>query len=149
MHWTFFRSGTKRFVGEKKKNKQTNWEEEDDKVGAMRSWNSKLATQHRSPITAFIFVFYFYFFFFSFSFFFPWRLSWFLSLSGLVLNSFFLSYVSNGIGSRDLTWKNLEPFLHVLGIGNKKTFDFWNWQNVSTIRFVALSLWCDYWWIGK
>ena len=48
----------------KKKNKQTNWEEEDDKVGAVRSWNSNLATQHRSPITTFIFVLCFYFLFF-------------------------------------------------------------------------------------
>ena len=52
------------------------------------------------------------FFFFSFfSFFFPWRLLWFLTFSqfGFVLNSIFLFYVSNSIGSRDLPWKNLEP----------------------------------------
>ena len=39
------------------------WEEEDDKVGAVRSWSCKLATQHKSPVTAFIFIFIFVFVF--------------------------------------------------------------------------------------
>ena len=50
-----------------------------------------------------------------------------------------------------VTWlgRIQSPSYTWLGIGNKKTFDFWNWQNVSAIRFATLSLWCDYWWIDK
>ena len=50
-----------------------------------------------------------------------------------------------------VTWlgRIQSPSYTCLGIGNKKTFDFWNFQNVSAIRFATLSLWCDYWWIDK
>ena len=163
----FFQIWNQKICEGKKKNKQTNWEEEDDKVGAVRSWNSKLATKHRSPASAFIFVSFLLFLLFSF--FFPWRLLWFLTFSqfGFVLNSFFLFYVSNSIGSRDLPWKNLEPIssptrdyleesrahllhvtwknpealqLHVTWHWNKKTSDFWNWQNVPANRFATWRL---------
>ena len=65
MHFGLFSELESKDLWEKKK---TNWEEEDDKVGVVRSWSNKLATQRRSPVTAFIFIFVFvfcfYFFFF-------------------------------------------------------------------------------------
>ena len=140
MHWTFFISRTKRFVrGEKNKLRRRRWQ----------SWNSKLVTQHKSLVTAFIFIFCFYFFFFLF----------FLLL-------LFLLFVSTAVVSHLLfVWVCFEVFfmfpkpLRVtwhwfmwlgigkesraptrdLALGKKKIFDFWNWQNVSAIRFASLS----------
>ena len=117
MHFGFFfKFGTKRFVTEKKK--KTNWEEEDDKVGAMRSWSSKLATQHRSPVTAFIFVFCSYFFFFL-----PFLLLLFLlSVSTAVVSEFLTFSLFVLVLNSFLCFQS--PFMW-LALGKKKTFDFW------------------------
>ena len=98
--------------------KITNWEEEDDKVGVVWSWSSKLATQHRSPVTTFIFVFCSYFFFFL-----------------LFLLLLFLLSVSTAVVSEFLTFSLfvliLNSFLYFqspftwLALGKKKTLNFW------------------------
>ena len=57
----FFQIWNQKIYERKKENKlrRRRW-----KVGVVRSWRSKLATQHRSPVTAFIFIFIFCFYFF-------------------------------------------------------------------------------------
>ena len=121
MHWTFFRSRTKRFVRKKKTNKQTN------KL-RRRRWQSKgcvkLKQQVSNPaqIASHSLHLRLLLLFLLLSSFSPSSLSSFhgdccgfspsLCL-GWFWILFFLFYVSNGIGSCDLTWKNLEPLLHV------------------------------------
>ena len=90
--------------------KKTNWEEEYDKVGVVWSWSSKLATQHRLLVTAFIFVFCFSFFFFSF-------FSFLLSISTTAVSHLLSICFEFFLGFQiPFTW---------LVLGRKKTFDFW------------------------
>ena len=112
MHFGLFLDLESKDLWEKKK---TNWEVEDDKVGVVRSWSSKLATQHKSPVMAFIFIFIFvfssisssYFFFSFFSFFFLSPLLWFPFLTFFlfvfVLILLYSFYVSKAL-SCDLHW---------------------------------------------
>ena len=98
--------------------KKTNWEEEDDKVGVVRSWSSKLTTQHRSLVTTFIFVFCFYF-----SFFLPFLLLFFLlSVSAAVVSEFLTFSLFELVLNSFLCFQS--PFTW-LALGKKKTFDFW------------------------
>ena len=157
MHWTFFRSRTKRFVRKKQTNKQTN------KL-RRRRWQSKGCVKLKQQVSNLAQIA-------------NHSLHLRLLLLFLLLSSFSPSSLSSFCGDYcgfspslylclfwilffffmfpmalvHVTWlgRIQSPSYTWLGIGNKKTFDFWNWQNVSAIRFATLSLWYDYWWIDR
>ena len=58
---------------------------------------------------------------------------------GFVLNSFFLFYVSNSIGSRDLPWKNLEP-LSYMWLGRIQSPSSYTWLGIGTRKLLIFEI---------
>ena len=109
---------------------------------AVRSWSSKLATQHISAIMAFIFVFCSYFFFFLLFL----LLLFLLSVSTAVVSKFHLLYFCAERFSPTISacfeffFMVPKPFTW-LALGKKETFDFWIKNGKM---FQPLDLWvCD------
>ena len=121
MHFGLFSDLESKDLWEKKK---TNWEEEDDKVGVVRSWSNKLATQRRSPVTAFIFIFVFVFCFYFFFLLLFLLLLFLLSISIIVVSVSHLLSICVCADSFVFFLCFQGPFTW-LTLGKKKTFNFW------------------------
>ena len=115
----FFQIWNQKIYERKKENKlrRRRW-----KVGVVRSWRSKLATQHRSPVMAFIFIFIFCFYFFFLLLFL--LLLFLLSVSTIVVSVSHLLSICVCADSFVFFLCFQGPFTW-LTLGKKKTFNFW------------------------